>query len=58
MKKNIELQKENLKQKKELYYLKKYDLKIFTDDIENEARKQVYTIVEQEQFECCKIKIN
>ena len=24
MKKNIELQKENLKQKKELYYLKKY----------------------------------
>lgn len=57
MKKNIELQKENLKQKKELYYLKKYDLKIFTDDIENEARKQVYTIVEQEQFKYCKIRI-
>lgn len=55
--KNIELQKENLKQKEELYYLKKYDLKIFTDDIEDKARKQVYTIVEQEPFKNCKVRI-
>lgn len=36
---------------------KDYDLKIFTDNIEQDALEQLYTLMKQDVFKDCKVRI-